>query len=860
MLGGTRDKWTRFIGNFPGVESLNIPCNGQHSHEPWGFARDQEGKQVWATSLESKYPRKMCIAVVTLVLDFAATRGLKLKATSLLDDTNPLQAAQKSQISAGGQPKPSKVPPVVADFSSVATFLVISLDEIPCSLMSKLPHDIVLHTKTQQPVTVPKYSRFLRFSALSAPIQQGVEEGQSGHKRKFSADDDLVQFSFKFEVAFGLPWSYEGFIQQACRVGHPSLRDGGVPPELMGAVAKHVEWTDQQMAAYRIAWCRRWVQRASELEEDEKLRAAKRHPEVAKLTCGKRLLLTEEMLQEINFEDVSALNLLTNGATLAGEIESSASFQSQYKPCLSTLNQLDSNSAKMNEAILRMTSSSGDPEVDSQLLAETELELEKGWADGPFTLEELEPGSTVSRRFPLVQGSEVRMIDDFSISGVNDSCEIHNKLDLHMVDTFSALVKHYFQACGSCGMSCELLAETYDLKSAYRQVPVKPCHYKYAYFSVYNHKLKVAQIYRLKTIPFGATHSVYCFLRLARMLYALATRGLFLLSTNFYDDFILTSKPSLVESAKNSMELVFLLTGWVFAQEGKKATSFASVCAALGVQFDFSKSEQALLQVCNTQARRDELVGQIQKAVSRGWLDKQETLSLRGRLGFADSFLHGRVGKLVLKQLIDHAYGTSKYMDASLIGALKAMCERLQTSKPRVISSSECCQWFIYTDASYEPETCTGGLGGVLVNGEAEIVAWFGVCMDEAACCLLGAKDKGTIIYEMEMLSAVVATALWCDDETEDVHVIFGDNDSVRFSLIRASATGSVGQSLLEFQLKLEAKSGLRTWYARVPTEANLSDFPSRDQFHESLVHSLDVSAKAVMKLQEIYAMLQITR
>eukprot|EP00435_Cladocopium_sp_Y103_P060549 s295_g22.t1 len=705
MLGGTRDKWTRIIGNFPDVSSLNIPCNGQHSHEPWGFAKDLDGSQVWATALESKYPKKMCVALVTLVLDFAEGRGLKLRATSILDDTNPLQTSQRSQVSAGNQPKPSKMPPVVSDFCSVASFLVKNLDETPCSLMSKLPHDIVLHTKALQPVTVPQYSRFLRFTSLSAPVQMGVDGGQSASsgnalKRKLDGDEA----GFEMEVAFGLPWTHQGLIQQAGKVGHPTMREGGVPYELTIAVEKHVEWSNQQLASARIAWCRKWMKRAQELELEEQQHLSARHPEVARLTSGKRLLLTEEMLADINFEDMSALRLLSEGATLAGEIEASASFGAQYKPCLATLDQLETNASKMNEAVVRMTTSSGDASVDEQLLAETELELAKGWADGPYDLEQLEQGATISRRFPLVQGSKVGMIDDFSISGVNDSCEIHNKLDLHMIDTFCALIKHYFSSCSSAGKVCSLLAKTYDLKSAYRQ----------------------------------------------------------------------------------------------------------------------------------------------------------ETLSLRGRLGFADSFLHGRLGKLVLLHLVDHAYGVSKYMDSNLVGSLRAMAERLQASRPRVVSASECRQWFVYTNASYEPESFTGGLGGVLVNETVEVVAWFGICLDENACTLLGAKEKGTIIYELEMLATVLATALWCDEENEDLHVMFGDNDSVRFSLIRACAAGKIASGLIEFQLKLEAKNGLRTLYARVPTEANLNDFPSRSQSHDLLGPALDISGKAVERLQTIFTTLQM--
>ena len=39
---------------------------------------------------------------------------------------------------------------------------------------------------------------------------------------------------------------------------------------------------------------------------------------------------------------------------------------------------------KMNEAILRMTSSTGGKAIDEQLMVETLLEVEKGWADSPY--------------------------------------------------------------------------------------------------------------------------------------------------------------------------------------------------------------------------------------------------------------------------------------------------------------------------------------------------------------------------------------------------------------------------------------------------------------------------------------------
>ena len=120
-------------------------------------------------------------------------------------------------------------------------------------------------------------------------------------------------------------------------------------------------------------------------------------------------------------------------------------------------------------------------------------EIEKGWADGPWPLEALEQGATISRRFPLQQGDKVRMIDDYRISGVNDSCTLNSKLDLHVVDTFVATIKAFFQAMNAAGRETLVLAKTYDLKSAYRQVPVLSCHLKFAYFCIYNHEKQAVE-------------------------------------------------------------------------------------------------------------------------------------------------------------------------------------------------------------------------------------------------------------------------------------------------------------------------------------------------------------------------------
>lgn len=98
----------------------------------------------------------------------------------------------------------------------------------------------------------------------------------------------------------------------------------------------------------------RWLQRAAELETEEKA-ASKRHPSTSK----KRLRLTSEILQSLGYEDLEVLELLQEGSTLADDIEASAVFQSAFKPCVSILQQLEDCAAKRDLLVLGMTKSSG---------------------------------------------------------------------------------------------------------------------------------------------------------------------------------------------------------------------------------------------------------------------------------------------------------------------------------------------------------------------------------------------------------------------------------------------------------------------------------------------------------------------
>ena len=167
----------------------------------------------------------------------------------------------------------------------------------------------------------------------------------------------------------------------------------------------------------------------------------------------------------------------------------------------------------------------------------------------------------------------------------------------------------------------------------------------------------------------------------------------------------------------------------------------------------------------------------------------------------ADGFLHGGLGSLILKRLIGHAYGSTSVLDDSLSSVLGWMMERLKTAGPKRVDSGTVREWCISTDASFSSENKTAGLGGVLVDSAGDCAAWFSIRLNEDQCNLLGADSKDAIIYELELLAVCMAMEMWASLLASSYPIRHGDNDSIRFALIRGVAQGAIAESIMQMHL-----------------------------------------------------------
>lgn len=77
------------------------------------------------------------------------------------------------------------------------------------------------------------------------------------------------------------------------------------------------------------------------------------------------------------------------------------------------------------------------------------------------------------------------MIDDFSESSVNGTTVFESPV-LHTVDVACAAILRWFSCSKGAGMNPKLLARTFDLSSAYRQVGLNEAGRRVAFIRVFD--------------------------------------------------------------------------------------------------------------------------------------------------------------------------------------------------------------------------------------------------------------------------------------------------------------------------------------------------------------------------------------
>jgi hypothetical protein len=815
MRGGFRDKWSRFYTNMSSMSTLALSCDGSHTHKPWSIQKTSEKGWAFSTADEAAYPHTLCDRVAAVVHSEALNLGIVPLPDSIdkVDVKCPQMLRNKSKAVLGALPRGHRLPQLLSEFDQV---IVLKME-----MTSDLSDSSVL-------ARYPSGAKILRRQIL------GGSAGSSSSKQ----DQHATKIT---EFAVGVPREPWNFVAAAAQVGHPRSWDRVLPQLFEGMLALH-ERGDCSVIDTRAIWFKKWISRAAELKAEEAAFTDTLPVHIRNILRGKRLLLMKEILLDIEYPDSALFEDVTSGFSLTGWMRESGVFQKHLKPPVLSIHDVLSCARVSRVSVVSSASSSGDVDLDAAVWEATQEEISKGWIEGPFNLEALEENAIISRRFGIVQGGKVRVIDDFSESSVNLTTGTTEKLSMMTVDESVALAMEYSKRvlgprADSEGNVPKLVGRTYDLKSAYRQVPLSEKGRTEAYIVVYSPSDKSPAIYRLNCLPFGATASVYAFNRCALMLWCIGVTQLALPWTNFYDDFTCITHEQLADNTAKTIELFFDLLGWSFARDGKKAQAFSDRFDSLGVTFDFSRVNHGQLAVCNTERRVQELSELISAIIHSNRLSPKLAQSMCSRLLFAEGQTFGRRALQAIKGLRGRSTSTSNnfFLDDHLRLCLLWLKDRVLGSGPKTFSLLNRPVWMVYTDGACEGEgfnivTC----GGVLFDACAKPIAFFGVNVPVHIVekWSTAAMQK---IGQAELLPVWISIQIWKKQlENSDV-VFYLDNDAARQGLVKGFSPAGMSNEIISAILDCEEELSINSWFARVQTSSNVADAPSRLVFDELL-------------------------
>eukprot|EP00438_Fugacium_kawagutii_P002538 Skav207754 [mRNA] locus=scaffold181:133572:138810:- [translate_table: standard] len=240
------------------------------------------------------------------------------------------------------------------------------------------------------------------------------------------------------------------------------------------------------------------------------------------------------MLESVGYSDLGVVDEVCEGVELTGDIPPSGIFEPTFKAAELTVQSLMANAQADRLAIFHSSRTSGDADIDQEVLSKTRSEVECGWARGPIALSELPASAVVSRRFGLKQSSKVRLIDDMSGSRINQTVQALESPKPQGTDMIAALVLEILQV----GQNVPVTGRSFDMKAAYKQLPLSENALGLSYVAIYNPETREPELYQLLAAPFGATRSVYTFLRTAASIWYLGSAALAVMWTHFFDDYV----------------------------------------------------------------------------------------------------------------------------------------------------------------------------------------------------------------------------------------------------------------------------------------------------------------------------------
>ena len=787
MHGGSRAKRTRLDVTTSAYNQLQLDCDDSHQHEPYKIYLD--GIWKFDTAGEGAYPDLLC------------KRMSDQLATAIKE---PIQERSswdlRMQTSSWTSKQHKKFPQLIPEFWKV--------------------FDMNLSNQTLPP--------------LCKNLGPSTKGGESMGLHK------VGQFH-----------SVEQFLDKSMKLQHPLDTINPVPDITQKAIFNILTKGPSEIANRRLGM----IKHILELDKKHAVEEKNFHnslPEYMKVVLkGKKTKLFRELLQESGYDDMDVCTLVEQGVQLFGHHDLPPYAYTKIVPATSTVEQLQRESIWRRKALR----AEHDEEATELLDAQSKEEVGRGFLSGPFRSEE-EVSSFLGRqdwianpRFVLLQGTsqKPRVIDNCRQSGLNATFTSLEMLQLHDFDMVVSVAK-LIRSCTSGNRvrmvlsTSEVLegkvhpslagaqwkARSLDLAKAYKQLADHP---NSRHLAVVGYQMvdRSWKYYASNSLPFGASASVFGFLRVSRAIWHLATVLLDIPGCCYFDDYPHYEVEALCHSSQQAYETLLKLLGWKFA-EGDKNLPFNTSYNILGASIDLSDHRFGKVKVSNKPGRLGHistLVHNLKESVSLS-----DLAILRGHIVFASGFCLGRALRPAMGA-VDLAFRlAANNRRDNMIAACDHLLNILSRSCPRFVDCNVGAPPIIvFTDSAFESDVAT--VGALVVDPELQKSLVYDGAIPRQMVDKWQSKGSKQIISQAEL-----ATVVLIREETKallkDRRVIFFiDNEAARFALIKGVSGKSSMQILTTAFHDIDIASPCFHWIERVPSQSNPADWPTRGKTSE---------------------------
>ena len=783
MHGGIRDKRTKLLAS-PGLFApLAVDCDQTHSHASW-TPYAQGTRMVYPTATEAEYPALLAKRMAACVTEAVLPLGLEPQVHPRLKDL--------LTYSLGAQT--IRHPPLVPEYKDFAYL--------------------------DQPVDLPSY-KLLASPITGANTETLDQDGETPRKKS------RVRHTYKY----GILRDPAEFLEQAKQVVHPMGTEHFINEATHDAI-RHVVTTDPvTLAKQRLQVVLNLRKLADEPAPREVELKGNMDFQLRERLKSKNIVLFGEILKKLEYDDMSVVDLLVKGVPLVGMQEAPKGYRPLVVPATTTQDELEASAFWRRKSVMGAKPDLA-PADEEELVAAAQKEVDLGFLEGPFTEAQLDDFYGHRRwllnpRFALHQGvNKIRVIDDAKVSSLNTGYSSTFKLQLQDNDYIAAMIRAAMLEQQRHGIADTWLGRTLDLSKAYKQLAIMPEH---AHLAVVGFPVGGQwRFYKSVALPFGATGSVYGFVRVSQALWFIATKLLKAITSHYFDDFPMIERAAGARVLSLSFGAVLDLLGWQYAKDGDKAADFALAFDALGVTYSLDRAPSGCFEVANKVGRVQKICDLLGAIEERGIVSGAQAAEVQGLLNFACGFFSTKA----IRQLVSAFAPLADDKTPEARNKLKPLCKYtraiLIALGPRSHNLHDTdSPYLIFTDGAFESDQASAG--AVIVDTAHKSSSCFEVEVPQELLSLwLETADQA--ICQIELWAFVAVRWSLRDDLLNRRVIAWIDNESARISLIKAASHSATMAAMCQVCCDIEITHPTMLWVERVPSFSNPADLPSRRQ------------------------------